>query len=315
MRNYLTLTTAILLAACSPQLSGDFDTENTIRIMETLAADDMEGRRTGSPGAAKAQAFLRDEIAALNIFDKVYDDTFITKPRKNKDGVIPENAPTYEAINIHGLIDIDDEDKGPLLVITAHYDHLGIRGDKIFNGADDNASGSAALFAIAQSFAKTPPENDILFIWFDAEEMGLQGARHYVLSGSYGDRPVFNLNLYMISQSKTNEIYASGTYHNPAVKPLVRRAAERSPINVLFGHDRPEDGPNDWTLQSDHGPFHLAGLPYLYFGVADHPFYHRATDIFETTPQEFYKKSLQLIVDTAHVLDENLETIARPVQN
>jgi len=311
----LFLAIPIILTACSPQTHGDFNAENSIRIMETLAADDMEGRQTGSAGAAKAQAFLKSEIAKLKVFDSVYDKTFTTKPRRNRDGVIPPDAPTYEAINIHGLIDVDDSDKGPLLVITAHYDHLGIREDKIFNGADDNASGSAALFAIAQSFAYKTPDHDILFIWFDAEEMGLQGARHYVLNASFGDRPVFNLNLDMVSQSQSGEIYASGTHHTPALKPLVTQAANGADIKVLFGHDRPEEGVNDWTLQSDHGPFHLAGLPFLYFGVEDHPNYHRHSDTFETIPIAFYKKSLKLIVNTAHVLDENLESLARTTKS
>jgi len=291
---------AVLLTSCTQQTSSNFDAKNTIRIMETLAADDMEGRRTGSTGNAKARAFLKEEIAKLQIFDKVYESNFTTKPRKNREGIIPPDAPVFEAFNVHGLIDVDDEDKGPLLVITAHYDHLGIHNDKIHNGADDNASGSAALF-----------KHDTLFIWFDAEEMGLQGARHYILTGSFGDRPVFNLNLDMVSQSQSGEIYASGTHHTPALKPLISKAADRSDITVKFGHDRPEDGPNDWTLQSDHGPFHLAGLPFLYFGVEDHPYYHRDTDEFETIPLEFYKRSLQLIVDTAHVLDENLASLAK----
>lgn len=313
MRPVLLLTLPILLTACSQQPKSDFDTKNTIRIFETLSADNMEGRRTGSPGAAKAQVFLREEIRKLDVFDRVYEESFTTKPRKNRDGVIPADAPVYEAINLHALIDTDDGDTGPLLVITAHYDHLGIRDGKIFNGADDNASGSAALFAIAQSFSETAPENDILFIWFDAEEMGLQGARHYVLKGDFGNRPVLNLNLDMVSQSQSGVIYASGTHHTPALKPLVTAAAKGVDLKLHFGHDRPEDGPSDWTLQSDHGPFHLAGLPFLYFGVEDHPNYHRDTDRFETIPLDFYEKSLRLIVNTAHKLDENLEALARPV--
>lgn len=309
------LALTLFLTACSQAPSSDFDADNSIRILKSLSADDMQGRRTGSEGNIKARAFIKEEIVKIQSFDKVYDTSFTTKPRKNRKGVIPPDAPIFEALNIHGLIDVEDQDKGPLLVITAHYDHLGTNEDKIFNGADDNASGSAALFAIAQSFAKNVPKHDTLFIWFDAEEMGLQGARHYVLDRSFGDRPVFNLNLDMISQSQSGEIYASGTHHTPALKPLIREAAKDLNITLNFGHDRPEDGPNDWTLQSDHGPFHLAGLPFLYFGVEDHPYYHRHTDTFETIPLEFYKKSLKLIVDTAHVLDENLESLAKPVEN
>ena len=283
------LALPLLLAACSPKTTLTYDAETSISIFETLAADDMKGRRTGTEGNAKARAFLKQEIATLG-FDSVYDTTFTTKPRPNREGKIAPDAPVYEAVNINALIDVDDNDKGPLLVITAHYDHLGEREGKIFNGADDNASGAAALFAAAQSFQDNKPDHDVLFIWFDAEEMGLQGARHYVAEKSFGDRPVFNFNLDMVSQNQDGEIYASGTYHTPALKPVMEEAAKGTGVTLLFGNDSPEDGANDWTLQSDHGPFHLAGVPFLYLGVADHPHYHKHTDEFATIPLPFYKK-------------------------
>lgn len=310
----IALLLSCALTACSQASVPDFDAANTIRIMEVLSADDMKGRRTGSEGNVKAQAFLKSEIAKLGVFDETYDTTFKTVPRKNREGVIPPDSPIYDAVNLHGLINVDDNDEGPLFVITAHYDHLGERGGKIYNGADDNASGSAALFAIAQSFADKPPKHDTLFIWLDAEEMSLQGANHYVKAASFGDRPVFNLNLDMVSQSQIGEIYASGSYHTPALKPLVTEAAKGLDITVSFGHDRPEDGPNDWTLQSDHGVFHRAGIPFLYFGVEDHPHYHKDTDEFATIPLPFYKNSLRLIVDTAHILDANLGDLAKPAK-
>lgn len=312
MRN-ISFFLPLILAACSKAPSPVFDAPNTIRIMETLSADDMKGRRTGSDGNIKAQIFLKNEMAKLGVFDATYETTFKTKPRPNRDGVIPPDSPIYDAVNLHGLIDTDDNDAGPLFVITAHYDHLGERDGKIYNGADDNASGSAALFAIAQSFVDNTPKHDVLFIWLDAEEMGLQGARHYVEMSSFGDRPIFNLNLDMISQSQVGEIYASGSYHTPALKSFVTKAAKGVDIKVLFGHDRPEDGANDWTLQSDHGVFHRAGVPFLYFGVEDHPHYHQHTDEFSTIPIPFYKSSLKLVVNTAHVLDENLESLAKKV--
>jgi Zn-dependent M28 family amino/carboxypeptidase len=275
----------------------------------------MQGRQTGSKGAEKAQLYLKSEIAKRGVFDDVYDVDFTTRARKDRGGTVPPDAPIYEGTNIHALIDVNDEDLGPLLVITAHYDHLGERDGKIFNGADDNASGSAALFAIAESFTEAAPQHDILFIWFDAEEMGLQGAVNYVEGKSFGSRPVFNLNLDMVSQSKAGEIYASGSYHTPALKPIVREASKGIDLKLSFGHDHPEDGPDDWTLQSDHGVFHRADIPFLYFGVEDHPYYHKDTDTFETIPLEFYQESLKLIVNTAHALDENLESLAKPAKN
>jgi len=138
---------------------------------------------------------------------------------------------------------------------------------------------------VAQSFADNPPEHDVLFIWFDAEEMGLQGARHYISEQSFGTRPVFNLNLDMVSQNQKDEIYASGVYHTPALKPIISKASTGTGLTLLFGNDSPADGANDWTLQSDH--------------VEDHPHYHAPTDTFDTIPLKFYEKSLKLIVQSA----------------
>ena len=75
-------------------------------------------------------------------------------------------------------------------------------------------------------------------------------------------------------------------------------------LKLLFGHDTPDLGYNDWTFSSDHGPFHSKGVPFVYFGVEDHENYHKATDEFETIPQEFYKSSVQLILNAILAFDE-----------
>lgn len=305
---YVLGLSVIALSACSAA-APDVDMDTAMRVFETLASDDMQGRATGTPGGDKAREYLKSEIKQLDVFDSTSGQVFAFTPRVREG----ETATEIEGTNLIGLIDTDDGDTGPLLVITAHYDHLGTRdnGD-IYNGADDNASGSAALFAIAQSFKINPPDHDVMIVWLDAEERGLQGARALVANdNSFNGRPVFNLNLDMVSQNES-EIYYAGTYHYPESKPLIEKAAKGTGLTLLFGNDRPEDGPNDWTTQSDHAVFHAAGIPFGYFGVADHPQYHQPTDTFETIPQGFYKKSVQTLVNAAHILDENLVSVARP---
>lgn len=298
----------VVLSGCS-QVAPKADMSQALYVFETLSADDMQGRRTGSEGGLKAQVFLREEIAKLNVFNITEEFAFTFTPWENR----PDKE--FSGRNFNGLIDIDDEDTGPLLVITAHYDHLGIDEDKIYNGADDNASGSAALFAIARSFAQAPPQHDVLFIWLDAEELALGGAVEYMKSiDNFKGRPVFNLNLDMISQNE-HELYMSGSYHMPALKPLLMPAAKGTGLKLSFGHDRPEDKGQDWTLQSDHGVFHKVGIPFAYFGVEDHAYYHHPSDTFDTVPVEFYKKSVQTIINAAHILDKNLEDVARPAKN
>jgi len=295
------------LSACtqSPPLP-EADMDMALRIFETLAADDMQGRATGTKGIEKARDYLKNEIKALEVFDTTSAQVFEFTPRRSETKLVGEN--------LIGIIDTDDNDEGPLLVITAHYDHLGERAGLIYNGADDNASGSAALFAIAKSFKASPPDHDVAFVWFDAEERGLSGARAYVSDKTIlGDRPVFNLNLDMVSQNE-NELYFAGSYHLPALRPLMEKAAKTTNLTLSFGHDSPADGNDDWTRLSDHGVFFDAGIPFGYFGVEDHAHYHKPTDTFETIPQAFYKESVQTLVNAAHILDSHLDKLARPAK-
>jgi len=280
--------------------------EQTLRVFETLSADDMQGRYPETEGHEKARTFLMSEMLASGLFDNVGESQFVAV-RKNKDGEVTRE---FTGRNLIAVIDVDGKDTKPVLVVTAHYDHLGIREGEIYNGADDNASGSAALFAVAKSFRDAPPDHDIIFAWLDAEEGGLQGAYALVADEMFAGRPAFNLNLDMVSRNDS-EIYLSGTYHYPKLGKLMKNVAKETGIAVRYGHDRPEDGDQDWTLASDHGPFHKAGIPFAYFGVEDHAHYHQPTDDFETVPLEFYKGSVQTIVNAAHVLEDNLSSLAR----
>ncbi len=107
----------------------------------------------------------------------------------------------------------------------------------------------------------------------------------------------------MLSINNKGELYASGTYHYPELKPVLENI-ETGEVKLLFGHDGPEDGADDWTLASDHGPFHKKGVKFIYFGVEDHEHYHQPTDEFETIPKEFYKKSVQTILNAILAFDE-----------
>jgi Zn-dependent M28 family amino/carboxypeptidase len=183
------------------------------------------------------------------------------------------------------------------IVVTAHYDHLGVRDDAVFNGADDNASGVAGLLALAEVFARARPRHSLLFIAFDAEELGLRGARAFI-----ADPPIplgsvaLNVNLDMVGRNAAGELYVAGPAHNPALEPLIDQVAASAPVTLIKGHDRPGGRPSDdWTTASDHGPFHLAGIAFLYFGVEDHPDYHRATDDFERIDGSFHARAVETV--------------------
>jgi len=299
----LFLTTAVLLAACSQPSSAKIDVELATAAMEVLSADAMQGRRTGTQGNQMARDYLVKQATQLNggVAPELHSFTYELDRR----GEVRTISGTNIIVNIPGKTD-----GGPVLEITAHYDHLGTRDDEIFNGADDNASGSGALLSILKSLRNTPPEHDVNIVWFDAEELGLGGAGEYVKT-RLDDRPRVNMNLDMIAQNKDGIIYMAGAYHTPALKPLIEMAAETVDLDVRFGHDRPEDGANDWTGQSDHRAFHQVGIPFVYYGVEDHPHYHQTSDEFDTIPLNIYRDAVRLAVSTAYILDENLDEIAQ----
>lgn len=306
MKHVWFAASAALIAACSPAgPAPTADVDLATNAMRVLSADDMQGRRAGTDGNIKARLYITEQAALLNGGVAPIEQSFSR-------AMVRRNGETRSVDGTNLILSLPGKDTtGPIFEITAHFDHLGVRDDEVYNGADDNASGVGALLAILKSFRADPPEHDVKIIWLDAEEMGLTGARDYVET-QMDDRPRVNLNLDMIAQNDAGTIYMAGSHHTPALKSLVEQAAETVDINVRFGHDRPEDGANDWTMQSDHGPFHAVGIPFVYFGVEDHPHYHQTTDEFETIPLSIYHAAVQLVVNTAHILDKNLDAIAKP---
>lgn len=102
------------------------------------------------------------------------------------------------------------------------------------------------------------------------------------------------------------ELYVAGTHHYPALKPPLERVAASAPIKLLFGHDLPGTGMNDWTMQSDHGPFRAARIAFVYFGVEDQPAYHTPTDTAEKIDPKFFANAAAVILDALVALDTSL---------
>ncbi len=280
------------------------DSEALLSAIRSLAHDSMEGRRTGTPGNERARRMLIgafDELGLGTIGDR-RTHAFTFTPRGGGSEI--------EGLNILGIIP-GEVHPDRYLVVTAHYDHLGVRDGEIYNGADDNASGTAAIVELGRWLQANRPRHSVILAALDAEEMGLQGARAFIADPPVPlDRVVMNLNLDMVSRNEADELYAAGTFHYPFLVPFVEEAAARSRIQLLMGHDSPDLPPgDDWTMSSDHGPFHLAGIPFLYFGVEDHPGYHNPSDVFEDITPEFYIEAVETILDVLLLVDRNGEVI------
>jgi len=274
------------------------DQMKLIKDLKYLSSDELAGRAPLTKGNLKARAYIKDRFKELGLTSQYdnYTQFFHFKAEKQI-----ENA-----ANIISFIPGKSTEK--IIVITAHYDHIGIKDGEIYNGADDNASGTAALLALAEYFSQSPPEHSMIFAALDAEEMGLQGAKALVKDFPFPlDQVVLNINMDMISRSDKNELYASGTLHNPQLKHILEEAAAGQSVKLMFGHDTPGTGHDDWTNASDHAAFHAQKIPYVYFGVEDHEDYHRPTDTFDKINQEFYFQSVNLILECTKELDQSID--------
>ena len=156
----------------------------------------------------------------------------------------------------------------------------------------------SALLALARHLRTARPRHTVLFAAFDAEELGLRGARAFVAGSPLVQGIVLDLNLDMLSRNPAGEIVVAGTDRWPSLRPIVESAARASPLTVRLGHDRPwwKAGlVEDWTSSSDHGPFHEAGIPFLYVGVEDDPGYHDPSDTFEHIDRDFFVDAAELV--------------------
>jgi Zn-dependent M28 family amino/carboxypeptidase len=279
----------------SPRVDGD----QLISDVHVLAAPEMEGRRTGTSGSRRAQAFITERFEQLGLepVGGSYTHTFPVGSHR-------WNSATH-GVNLLGIIP-GRREPDRFVLISAHYDHIGVRGGVTYRGADDNASGVAGMLAIAGWFARNQPDQSLVFIAFDAEEQGLAGSRRFVADSPIDLRRVrVVVNLDMIGRGDDNILVAAGTRHSPALAPVVSAAAAGRELTVRFGHDRPASeapGEADWTHSSDHGPFHAAGVPFLYFGVADHRDYHRPTDTADRIPRRFFVEATEVILETVRRL-------------
>ncbi len=252
-----------------------------------LSADSLEGRLVGSDGNRKARDYIVGIYRSLGL--SMYEDTYVEPFEFQID------EETRQGSNVVGFVE-GTEQPDRFIVVTAHFDHLGVRGGEIYNGADDNASGTAGLLMLAEHFSANPPRHSLIFAAVDGEEGGLRGARHFV-----SEPPVpltdmtLNVNLDMISHNDS-VLYVAGGYHTEALRPVLDEVASASAITLRQGHDSPDlPAGDDWTMASDHGPFHSAGIPFVYFGVEDHPDYHQASDTFETINQQFFLDAVETV--------------------
>ncbi|MCO4821414.1 MAG: M28 family peptidase [Flavobacteriaceae bacterium] len=298
---------AFVLASCNGQSTDKseevidfeqtrFNTASLLQHVEVLSSDALEGRRTGTASSLKAKDYIIAQLKILQVkpLTESYEQQFSFKNKEK----------SYQGINVLGKIE-GSERPDKYIVISAHYDHEGIKNGKIYNGADDDASGISALFAFAEYFQKNPPKHSVILAAFDAEELGLQGSRYFVdnVDVAVGiENIVLNINMDMISRNEKDELYVVGSGHYIQLKSAINIELPEN-FNLLTGHDG-LDGKQNWMNSSDHAPFHKKEIPFLYFGEEDHKDYHQPSDDFENIHPNFYVKAVYTIISVFENLDK-----------
>lgn len=262
-------------------VAGDVATGKALLATITaLTAPGMDGRAAGTAGNVKARAWIEARLTALGVPPATPNGFAMPFQYESKAG------PNQAGVNLVARCD-GRRTGAPAIVVSAHYDHLGVRDGQTYHGADDNASGVALLLHVAERCRATPLAHPLLLAFFDAEEQGLRGARAFVAAPPVPAAQIaLNVNFDMVSRSDKREIYVAGPGRWPVLGPLLAPIATGAPITVRFGHDT-GGGQDDWTTQSDHGAFHGAGIPFVYVGVEDHADYHKPTDTADKIAPEF----------------------------
>ena len=254
-----------------------------------VASDEMEGRETGSVGQKKAGNYLINQYKANTIpYPKGATDYYQRIPAAYLNAKKDENLPDSE--NIWAYIE-GSEKPNEIIVVSAHYDHIGIKNGQVYNGADDDGSGTVALLEIAQAFeiAKKEghgPKRSILFLHVTGEEHGLHGSRFY------SENPLFplantitDINIDMIGRhdefhnDSSNYVYLIGSDYLSSDLYNICEAANKKYVNLFIDYkynDRTDT--NRFYYRSDHYNFAKNGIPSVFLFNGVHADYHQASD-------------------------------------
>lgn len=258
--------------------AADCPEPDEVRLKEhvtTLASPAFMGRR--AEGARKAAAYIVDAFQTLKLeplFDGKWEQPI---PGREPGQITGQNVGAI-------LRGVDPKLRDEWVIVSAHFDHLGVRGGVLYPGADDNASAVAMMLEIARTMTQAPekPKRSLMFIGFDLEEIGLFGSRYFVEHSPVPlDRVTLFITADMIGRSLggvcKQHVFVMGSEHAPGMRPWITESARGRPVSVgLLGSDLLI------LNRSDYGPFRAKRIPYLFFSTGENPLYHTPGDVAET---------------------------------
>jgi hypothetical protein len=285
-----------------------------------VADDNMEGRNTGEPGQKRAGEYLINEYkkngisfppGATNFYQKVPSEFM-------KRGFAPK---LNDSENIWAFIE-GSEKPQEIIVISAHYDHVGMKNGEVFNGADDDGSGTVALLEIAQAFKKAKnegngPKRSILFLHVTGEEHGLHGSRFYSENPLFPiENTVVDINIDMIGRRDTlhpktnNYVYVIGSDRLSSELHTINEEvnAKYTQLELDYKYNDRKD-PERIYFRSDHYNFAKKGIPAIFFFNGIHADYHQSSDTPDKIEYDALAKRAQLAFVLAWELANRPERI------
>lgn len=290
----------------------------------TFVSDEFEGRETGEPGQKKAAEYLKKEYKELDVPSPLGgDDYYQEVPSTVFRGDVKDSE------NVLAFIE-GSEKPQEILVISSHYDHVGMDDEgNVFNGADDDGSGTVAILEIAEAFMKAKedgyaPKRSILFLNVTGEEKGLVGSKYYT------DNPVFplantvaNLNIDMIGrigngmENAGDYVYLIGSDKLSTELHDLSEAVNKKTLNMNLDYTfNDENDPNRFYYRSDHYNFAKNNIPIIFYFNGVHPDYHKISDTPDKIEYDLLAKRAQLVFLTAWEVAnrENRPFVDKPVE-
>jgi hypothetical protein len=272
-----------------------------------LAGDKLEGRLTGTPGNDSAAAYIARRYSYLGLKPLYpgYLQNFVARPAAAAHTGDTAGLKTQNVVAM--LQGSDPALRTRYIVVGAHFDHLGrstqyamdpAAGNAIRNGADDNASGTAAVLQLARMFSISRPKHSVIFVNFSGEEEGLLGSQYFVENSPVPlDSIVAMFNFDMVGRLVDDKLFVYGTGSASELPSLVDSA------NLRIVPALKIQGGGDGFGSSDHSSFYAKNIPVLHFFTDNHDDYHRATDDVEKINAAGEARVVNLAFDMIESLD------------
>ncbi len=338
----LSASVVALFASCSssqnaPKLDSNIDyaakyaasiTEKDLaKHLFIYASDEFEGRNTGEPGQKKAVAYLKNFYVEQGIASPLGGDDYFQEVPAEFLNKRNRRTPLKASENVLAFIK-GSEKPDEIVVISAHLDHEGIKNGKIYNGADDDGSGTVAILEIAEAFQKATkdgngPKRSILFLHVTGEEKGLLGSQYYV------ENPIFpiantvvDLNIDMVGRidarhkDNPNFVYLIGADKLSTELHDLSEKMNSKYTNISLDYKyNDEKDPNRFYYRSDHYNFAKYNVPIIFYFNGTHEDYHKHTDTPDKINYDLLENRSRLVFHTAWEIAnrENRLVVDKPV--